>query len=249
MEEMNEVLSCEQKASRIAELLTADGRFSPGETEALRHFSLLLLEKNEVMNLTAITEAREFYIKHILDSLSLMPLLQELGGGKEGLRLMDVGSGAGFPGIPLKIMMPQLDMLLLDSLRKRCVFLDEVISELKLSGIRTLHSRAEDGARQKSLRGRFDFVTARAVAPLPVLLELCIPYLKTGSYFLAMKGDEDELASSAKALRLLGAEYIRTEHLELPENRGARKIHVFRKNKTTPSRFPRKAGTPKKQPL
>lgn len=246
--------SLEQKHEQLLRLLAADGRFSAAEAAALARFAYLVLKKNEVMNLTAITAAEDFYVKHLLDSLSLLPLLDKYAAGPAdqtgaSFRLLDVGSGAGFPGIPLKIMRPEADITLLDSLRKRCLFLDEVIADLKLGGIRSLHSRAEDAGRQKKLRDSFDFVTARAVAALPVLLELCLPLVKPGGYFLAMKANDEELSAAAKALKLLNGEWAGTEKFSLPGEQGERALLLFRKTGPTPARFPRKAGTPGKQPL
>ena len=136
-----------------------------------------------MMNLTAITEPEAFYVKHLLDSLSLLPLLDDYAPAEGPCRLLDIGSGAGFPGVPIKIMRPETEVLLLDSLKKRCRFLEELISALKVDKITALHSRAEDAARRKTLRERFDLVTARAVASLPVLLELALPFLRTGGCF------------------------------------------------------------------
>lgn len=235
-------------AREVKRLLEADRRFSEKEIALLSRFAELVLQKNQVMNLTAITEPEAFYVKHLLDSLSLLPLIRELSEGRP-IRLLDVGSGAGFPGIPLKIAEPGCDILLLDSLRKRTLFLDEVIKDLGLEKIRTLHARAEDAARRKDLREQFDIVTARAVASLPVLAELCLPFVKIGGRFLAMKGSQDELAEAAKALSILGAKLLRQHELSLPGEQGERIILEFIKQKPCPAKYPRKAGTPGKQPL
>ncbi len=233
----------EHTVNEIAQLLEVEKSVAPRETELLTEFSRLVLETNEVMNLTAITEAEEFYSKHIMDSLSLLQYTQ---GGK---RLLDVGSGAGFPGIPLKILSPGLEVVLLDSLQKRIRFLDSVIETLALEKISTLHARAEDAGHLADLRESFDLVTARAVAALPTLLELCTPFLALGGRFLAMKGNRDELKASATAIKTLGVSFVREIAYSLPGAQGERTILEFIKEKPTPKRYPRKAGTPGKQPL
>lgn len=250
MEQNLNSLTPEASAAEVSRLLREDGRFTEEQAVKLARYTELVLRKNQVMNLTAITEPEAFFVKHILDSLSILPKLDRLQTqAKAPLRVLDVGSGAGFPGIPVKIMRPEWRMVLLDSLRKRTLFLDEVIQDLELSSISTLHSRAEDAGRQKNLRETFDVVTARAVASLPVLLELCLPFVKTGGHFLAMKGEADELDAASKALSILGGKPAGREQLTLPGDLGSRVILDILKYKSTPPKYPRKAGVPGKQPL
>lgn len=233
-----------ENVSEISRLLTEDGRFTPEQTQLLTRFAEQVLKANEYMNLTAITDPAGFYVKHILDSLTLLRLI-----GTEATSLIDVGSGAGFPGIPLKIMRPELDIVLLDSLQKRVRFLQATIVDLGLSGIKAIQARAEDLGRNAEYRERFDLVTARAVASLPVLLELCLPLAKVGGRFLGMKGPHDELASSERALAVLGGELTLQEVEALPFGQGERVILEITKTRKTPPAYPRKAGTPGKKPL
>ena len=247
-----------QNQERFLETIFREEGFSlSGEqlTAFLRYYELLT-EKNQVMNLTAITEFPEVSVKHFLDSAMLLRHLDAPG------KLVDVGTGAGFPGIPLKILAPETEVLLLDALQKRLGFLDEVIRELKLSGIRTLHARAEDAADARkngvkqsappvALREQFDTAVSRAVASLPVLLEYNLPFVKPGGVFAAYKSGnpEDEIRASGRALRILGGEIEKIEKFSLPENAGERSILLIRKTKETPARYPRKSGTPGKEPL
>ncbi len=213
----------------------------------------MVVEKNKVMNLTAITEEHEFLIKHFADSLSVysaVPLFKEkLSSGK--CTLIDVGTGAGFPGIPLKIMFPEIKVTLLDSLQKRVNFLNEVIAELGLEGITAIHNRAEDGARDPKLRDGFDLVVSRAVASLPVLSEYCLPYVKPGGLLIAYKsGDiKDELSGAAHALNVLGGKLCDSPIFMLPDSDISRSFVVVKKSKPTPKAYPRKAGAIKKEPL
>jgi len=192
----------------------------------------LLLEWNEKINLTAITDPHEIMVKHFADSLSLAPFLQE------GKTLIDVGTGAGFPGLPLKIALPNLNVTLLDSLNKRLVFVNEVITALGLTGIATIHSRAEDGAR-KDLREKFDYSTARAVSRLSILAEYCLPYVKVGGLFIAYKGADvkDELAEAAPALKALGGEVA--EIKEVKFNNLHHSLIMLTKYRQTPPQYPR----------
>lgn len=211
---------------------------------SLLEYKRILLEWNEKMNLTAIEEEREFIIKHFIDSLSILPYLGDVRS------LIDVGTGAGFPGIPLKIAQPSLEILLLDSLEKRVGFLKTVISELKLDGIRALHLRAEDAGKEPSHREKYDAAVARAVAALPVLLEYCLPMVKRGGIFIAMKGSsKEEIEASNKALELLGGKIEEVKEFTLPCSEIKRSIIIVRKFRQTPTKYPRKAGKPSKQPL
>lgn len=208
----------------------------------------LLIEWNEKINLTAITEAQEVAVKHFADSLLALKMLpkEDLAGKK----LIDIGTGAGFPGIPLKIVESGLKVTLFDSLQKRLNFLDTVIKELELSDITTCHGRAEDGGRDKAMREKYDIAAARAVAKMPVLLECVLPFVKVGGYFIALKGPEldEELEMSQKALKTLGGEIADVGHFSLADNY-TRNIALIKKTTPTPKAYPRKAGTPQKKPL
>lgn len=214
--------------------------------EALRRFGLYaraLADYNEKVNLTAITDPEEIAIKHFLDSLLLLPAFSP----REGASLVDVGTGAGFPGMALKIARPDLDITLMDAQNKRLEFLRGLSDELGLS-VNIVHSRAEDAAR-KELRERFDFAAARAVAALPVLLEYCIPLLKVGGVFAAMKGPsgEEELIASKNALKLLGGS-ARVEKALLPGGEG-RSIILIEKTAPTSEKYPRPFAKIKSKPL
>ena len=225
---------------------------SAEEIHSFQVYASMLREKNKVMNLTAVDDDNGIAMKHFIDSLTLCPYIrkEEEKAGKEALSLADIGTGAGFPGLPLKISMPELQVTLMDSLAKRLGFLKEVCDALSLEGVDLVHVRAEDGGRDKKYRERFDIVTARAVATLPVLAEYCLPFVKTGGVFLAMKGHaEDEIKGAAKAIALLGGTIEKTDTFRLPGTDMDRTIIVVRKIRPTPARFPRKAGLPSKEPL
>ncbi|MBO9597031.1 MAG: 16S rRNA (guanine(527)-N(7))-methyltransferase RsmG [Cohnella sp.] len=206
-----------------------------------------LVAWNEKMNLTGITEREQVYIKHFYDSLSvsfLMPF-------DPIHSVADIGSGAGFPGIPLKIMFPHLQLTIVDSLKKRIGFLQHIVQELGLHGVTCVHGRAEDAARLPQLRDNFDLVAARAVAKLQVLNELCLPFVKKEGTFVAMKGADpaQEIDAAAFSLRELRAELTKVVPLQLPMDEGERHLIVIRKTGSTPARYPRKAGLPLKEPL
>lgn len=205
----------------------------------------MLIEWNEKINLTAITEPKEIIIKHFIDSL--MPAKNI----KNNSTIIDVGTGAGFPGIPLKIFNDSYEIVLLDSLNKRIVFLDEVIKKLNLKGIKTIHGRAEDYAQDNKYREKFDYAISRAVAPLNILLEYLVPYVKVKGNIIAMKGSnaEEEINQSKNAINKLDVKIEKNEEIILPENSGSRYIIVINKEKETKRMYPRKAGTPKKNPL
>jgi len=227
----------------------------PLSAENIRAFTIyakLLKEWNEKMNLTNITDDRGIAIRHFVDSLTLIPHLEEecIKKGKKNLSLIDVGTGAGFPGIPLKVAMPSLEVTLLDSLRKRVGFLDAVCAALDLQGIITVHSRAEDAGTNKQYREKYDAATARAVASLPVLCEYCLPFVKVGGIFLAMKGNvEEEAEESKKAIVTLGGTIETLHSFTLPGTDMKRSIIVIRKVRATPARYPRHAGKPEKEPI
>ncbi|WP_339252662.1 16S rRNA (guanine(527)-N(7))-methyltransferase RsmG [Sporosarcina sp. FSL W8-0480] len=207
----------------------------------------MLVEWNEKMNLTAITDAQSVYLKHFYDSITAA-FYTDLSGNKS---ICDVGAGAGFPSIPLKICFPDLSVTIVDSLNKRITFLNELAKELKLSKVDFVHSRAEDFGQNLKYREQFDIVTARAVARLSVLSELCIPLVKEGGMFISMKGAaaEEELMDARKALTLLGAELLDKHSFNLPVEESERNIFIFRKVKKTPKKYPRKAGVPNKTPI
>ena len=211
---------------------------------SLLKYKRILLEWNEKMNLTAIEEERAFITKHFIDSLSILPFLKDIGN------IADVGTGAGFPGIPLKIVQPSLQIVLMDSLEKRVGFLKAVISELNLAGITAIHSRAEDAGASPVHREKYDAAVARAVASLPVLLEYCLPLVKKGGIFIAMKGSSaDEIKASEKALGLLGGTIEQVMDFTLPDSDISRSIIIVRKLRQTPLKYPRKPGKPTKEPL
>ncbi len=206
-----------------------------------------LIETNKVMNLTAITEPKEVAIKHMVDSLSAYDPIYF----KKGASLLDLGSGAGFPGIPLAIWDSSLQITLFDSLLKRLYFLKKVISLCELKGVKTLHGRAEDKAHEAAHRERYDIVTARAVARLPVLLEWALPYVKIGGYMVALKGAayEEEIKEAKNALTLLGGIIEEVRPVVLPELSDKRAIIFIKKERKTPSPYPRKPKDIKERPL
>lgn len=206
-----------------------------------------LVEKNKVMNLTGITEYEEVVLKHFVDSVSLVRALDV----KEYKSLIDVGTGAGFPGIPLKIVFPQLHVVLLDSLNKRILFLNEVIEKLQLTDIFAVHGRAEDAARKKEYREQFELCVSRAVANLSSLAEYCLPFVKRDGLFISYKSTniDNEIKDAKKALFLLGGACTDKQTFFLPDSDIGRSLVVIRKQKTTPAKYPRKAGLPSKEPL
>ena len=205
----------------------------------------LLIEKNKVMNLTAIIEPQEIIVKHFIDSLTV---LKEIGENK---KIIDVGTGAGFPGIPIKIVYPNTEIVLLDSLNKRINFLNEVIEKLEMEGIRTIHSRAEELGRDEQHREKYDCAIARAVAPLNVLTEYLIPFVKTTGKCICMKGKEcaEEIARGERAIKELGGKVKKIEEFYISKTEMKRTLIVIQKEKKTSNKYPRKAGTPSKMPL
>ena len=205
----------------------------------------ILVEWNQKMNLTGIEDEKEVFIKHFLDSVSAVTK----GYIKNGMSLIDVGTGAGFPGIPLAIMNESLKITLVDSLNKRLIFLQEVINELNLKNIQAVHGRAEEYIREK--REHYDIATSRAVAKLNVLLEYMIPFVKVGGRCICMKSFEidEELKDAEKAIEILGGKIEKVDEITLPNTDIQRKIVVIKKIKSTPNKYPRKAGMPLKEPI
>lgn len=207
----------------------------------------MLIETNKKMNLTTIVEIDDVIVKHFLDSL----LLVKITDLSKTHSIIDVGTGAGFPGIPIKIMFPDIKMTLLDSLNKRLCFLNEVISELELSDIQTIHGRAEDVAKQIDYREQFDMCVSRAVANLAVLSEFCLPFVNTGGVFVSYKSStsDDEINQAESAIGILGGKIIEKKNVLLPCSEVERTFICVKKIKTTNPKYPRKAGMPTKKPL
>ena len=205
----------------------------------------ILIEWNKVMNLTNITEPEEIIQKHFVDSLTILKSI------KENDSIIDVGTGAGFPGIPIKIVFPETRITLLDSLNKRIKFLEEVINKLELKNIETIHGRAEEVAHNKKYREKYDIAIARAVDPLNVLSEYLLPFVKIGGYAICMKGvkGKEEAEEGKNAIKILGGEITSSREFNLPNTEMARTIIQIEKIKNTEKKYPRKAGTPTKMPL
>ena len=205
----------------------------------------LLLEWNQKINLTAITDCDEIIIKHFIDSLTICKYL------KKDSSVVDVGTGAGFPGIPLKIIREDLNIILVDSLNKRIRFLEEIIKKLELENIKAIHSRAEEFGRNIKYREKFDYATSRAVANLSTLSEYLIPLVKIKGKVISMKGStiDEELEESKKAINVLGGKVLEIDEFNLPFSDIKRNVVIIEKIKNTPNKYPRKAGTPAKEPI
>ena len=215
------------------------------QLEQFYNYMNILIEWNKFMNLTGITEPEEIITKHFIDSLTV---LDKIG---KNATIIDVGTGAGFPGIPIKIAFPETKVVLLDSLNKRIKFLNEIIEKLNLKNIETIHGRAEEYGRNKNHREKYDIAIARAVAPLNILLEYLMPFAKVNGKCLCMKGSssEEEIQSGKNAIKILGGELIKTEEFYIPNTDMKRRIIQVNKIKETNNKYPRKAGTPSKEPL
>lgn len=220
---------------------------SDKQKEQFDKFYELLVEWNKVMNLTGITEYEEVNEKHFVDSLSIVKAIDM----RDVKSVIDIGTGAGFPGIPLKIAFPHLKVVLLDSLNKRINFLNTVIEELGLENIQTIHGRAEDFAKQPAYREQFDLCVSRAVANLATLSEYCIPYVEKGGLFVPYKSGEidEEVEQAKKAVHVLGGKLENVIKFQLPGTEIGRSFVVIKKVQNTAKKFPRKAGLPSKEPI
>lgn len=220
-----------------------------GKLDQFSTYYELLTEWNSFMNLTAITKFDEVLKKHFVDSISLAKAFPDIKDKK--YTLIDVGTGAGFPGIPLKIVFPKIKVVLLDSLNKRVSFLNEVIDQLQLSDTEALHGRAEDYAKKKEYRESFDICVSRAVANLSILSEYCIPFVKPGGFFVSYKSEKitEEFENAVNAIKILGGQYDRQVEFNLPGSDIYRNLFMIKKTGITPNRYPRKAGLPSKEPL
>ncbi len=229
----------EQKAKKMQINL------SENQVNQFYKYMELLLEWNEKINLTAIIEPKEIILKHFIDSVTILPYINTQN------KVLDIGTGAGFPGIPLKILNKENEFTLLDSLNKRINFLNDVIQNLKLEKIRAIHGRAEEFIKQNGERESYDIVTSRAVARLNILLEYMLPFTKIGGKCICMKSFEidEELEEAKKAIEILGGELEKVDVITLPESDIKRKIVVIKKVKNTLPKYPRKAGTPEKEPI
>ena len=219
-------------------------QLSDKQLDLLLKYKNLVLEWNEKINLTAIKEDEEFINKHLVDSLTICKYIEE------GAKMIDIGTGAGFPGIPVKIA-TNTDITLFDSLNKRLKVLDNIIKVLNLSEIKTLHGRAEETFKNKEYREKFDIATSRAVASLNILVELMLPAVKVGGVCICMKGNnvEEEIEKSKRAIEILGGKIEKIEQIDLPNTDIQRNIVIIRKIKNTPKAYPRKPGTPQKSPI
>lgn len=222
-----------------------DIELSKKQIEQFYTYMNLLLEWNEKINLTAITEPKEVILKHFVDSLTISAYI------KKGSKLVDMGTGAGFPGIPLKILRDDIEITLVDSLNKRINFLNEVIKELELREISTVHARAEEFGQNKKYREKFDIATSRAVANLSTLSEYLVPLVKLEGKIICMKGSEvkEEVENAKNAIKILGGKMEKEESFNLPNSDMKRNLVIIKKIKNTPAKYPRKPGTPAKEPI
>ena len=220
-------------------------RFLVEQAEQFFDYMNLLIEWNEKMNLTAITDPDEIILKHFIDSITILNEIED------NSKIVDVGTGAGFPGIPLSIMNPTLRVTLVDSLNKRLIFLQEVVNKLGLKNVEIIHARAEEFGQNKIYREKFDIATSRAVANLSTLSEYLIPLVKVGGKVISMKAAEaqEEINEAKKAIEVLGGKIEKIDEFNLPQSDIGRTVIIIRKEKQTPSKYPRKPGTPSKEPI
>lgn len=231
------------------ELANYGFKLSSKQKEQFATYYNKLIEFNKKVNLTRITDKNEVYLKHFFDSITPLLEFSDLFKGEKSL--CDVGAGAGFPSLPIKILCPDLSITIVDSLGKRLKFLDELVSDLSLDKVTLVHSRAEDAGQNKNLREKFDLVTGRAVARMSVLSEYCLPLAKVDGYLVALKGPkaQDELAEAKNAIEVLGGSVKEVKELTLPDTDDERTLIVVKKVKATPKKYPRQAGTPNRRPL
>lgn len=222
-----------------------DMKLEEKQEEQLYQFMKLLIETNKKMNLTAITDENDIILKHFIDSIIIQKYIEKTDN------IIDVGTGAGFPGIPLKIINQENEMVLLDSLNKRIIFIEEIIEKLRLKKLKAVHIRAEEAGKNAKYREKFDIATSRAVSKLNVLIEYLLPLVKLGGSCICLKGPniKEELEEAKNAIEILGGEIEKIEEYNLPESDIGRNIIVVRKIKNTPNKYPRKAGTPSVSPL
>lgn len=232
-----------KKLSETAEIIGVE--LNDTMLEQFYKYKNLIMEWNEKINLTAITDDLEIIVKHFVDSLTINKYIEK------NKSIIDIGTGAGFPGIPLKILNKDNKIVLFDSLNKRLKVLEDIINELELESVETLHGRAEETFKNKVYREKYDIATSRAVAALNILVELMLPAIKVGGICICMKGNnvESEVYNAKKAIKELGGEIIKVEKIILPEFKLERNIVIIRKVKQTPNRYPRKPGTPQKEPI
>lgn len=237
------------KQEFIKEIIAQAGEInvvlSKNQAEQFYNYMNILIDWNEKINLTAITEPKEIIQKHFIDSLTISKHI------KENTEIIDVGTGAGFPGIPIKIANNNTKITLLDSLNKRLIYLNELIQELDLKNIHTIHYRAEEAGQNLAYREQFDVAVSRAVAPLNILVEYLLPFVKVNGICICMKGNniKEEMDSSKSAIKTLGGKIEKIEEFKLPSSDINRNIIIIRKIKETPKKYPRKPGTPSKDPI
>ena len=233
----------------VQELSKRNFKLNENQINQFNQYFTSLIETNKKVNLTRITEKDDVYLKHFFDSITPLFTFGEIF--TKSRTLCDVGAGAGFPSIPLKIMVPELRVTIVDSLGKRLNFLQELVTQLDLKNVALVHGRAEDVGQNKQYREQFDIVTARAVANMAVLSEYCLPLVKKNGNFIALKGPkaEDELKSSQKALKTLGGKTTAVKELQLPHSSEDRTLILVKKVQATPKKYPRQAGTPHRKPI
>ena len=238
-----EEVEFKEKLKENAELINV--KISEDELDKLYKYKNLVIEWNEKINLTAITDDIEFIIKHFIDSFTINKYIELKK------TIIDIGTGAGFPGIPLKILNKENNIVLFDSLNKRLKVLKDIIEKIELEKVETLHGRAEEAFKSKKYREKYDIAVSRAVASLNVLVELMLPAVKIGGICICMKGNnaEEEISQAKKAIRELGGDIIKTEKIILPKLNLERNIIIIKKVKQTPSKYPRRPGTPQKEPI